>query len=101
MTSPVLFEELTTADGRKVGIATLNTPQTLNGLSLDMCKLLDAQLQAWEDDAQVAFVALRGAGEKSFCAGGDLHGMYRGMQESAGGNAWSNTFAREFFDVEY
>lgn len=101
MTSPVLFDELSTADGRKVGVATLNSPKSLNGLSLDMCKLLAAQLRRWEDDAQVAFVALRGAGEKAFCAGGDLHGMYRGMQENASGQAWDNTYAREFFDVEY
>ncbi|NYT57703.1 enoyl-CoA hydratase/isomerase family protein [Alcaligenaceae bacterium] len=101
MNSPVLFEELDTVDGRKVGLATLNTPQTLNGLSLDMCKLLASQLRQWEDDAQIALVVLRGAGEKAFCAGGDLHGIYKGMQDNSSGQAWDNTYAREFFDVEY
>ncbi|MGB6105994.1 MAG: enoyl-CoA hydratase/isomerase family protein [Pusillimonas sp.] len=101
MTSPVLFEELDTADGRKVGVATLNSPQTLNGLSLDMCKLLAGRLWQWEDDAQIAVVVLRGAGDKAFCAGGDLHGIYKGIQDNASGRAWDNTYAREFFDVEY
>ena len=33
MTAPVLFEERTAANGMRFGIATLNSPQTLNGLS--------------------------------------------------------------------
>ncbi|NYT86053.1 enoyl-CoA hydratase/isomerase family protein [Pollutimonas harenae] len=101
MNSPVLFEELDTADGRKVGLATLNSPQTLNGLSLDMCKLLAARLRQWEDNAQIAMVVLRGAGDRAFCAGGDLHGIYKGMQDNSSGQAWDNVYAREFFDVEY
>src|SRR3546814_104635 len=101
MNSPVLFDELVTADGRKVGLATLNSPQTLNGLSLDMYKLLAAQLRQWEDDTQIAMVVLRGAGDRAFCAGGDLHGIYKGMQDNSSGQAWDNTYAREFFDVEY
>ena len=101
MNSPVLFEELDTADGHKVGLATLNSPQTLNGLSLEMCKLLAAQLKQWEADTSIAMVIMRGAGDKAFCAGGDLHGLYKGMQDNTTGNAWNNTYAREFFDVEY
>lgn len=101
MNSPVLFQELDTASGMRVGIATLNSPQTLNGLSLEMCMLLAGQLRLWADDPDIALVVLNGAGEKAFCAGGDLHGMYKGMLENAGGDAWSNAYAREFFAVEY
>jgi enoyl-CoA hydratase/carnithine racemase len=101
MSSPVLFQELATANGMKIGIATLNRPQTLNGLSLEMCELLANQLKRWESDDSIAFVILEGAGEKAFCAGGDLHGLYKAMQENTTGNAWDNTYAREFFDVEY
>lgn len=101
MTSPVIFEELTTACGRKVGVATLNSPQTLNGLSLDMCKALAARLDQWESDPGIVFAMMRGAGDKSFSAGGDLHGLYKAMQDNPSGNAWANETAREFFDVEY
>src|SRR3546814_15090272 len=66
-----------------------------------MCKLLAAQLRQWEDDTQIAMVVLRGAGDRAFCAGGDLHGIYKGMQDNSSGQAWDNTYAREFFDVEY
>lgn len=101
MNAPVLFQVLDAANNMKVGIATLNSPQTLNGLSLDMCNLLAEQLNEWQDDESIAMVVFRGAGEKAFCAGGDLHGLYKAMQENANGEAWNNTYARKFFDDEY
>ena len=101
MSSSVLFQVLDTVDDMKVGIATLNAPRTLNGLSLDMCRRLSVQLREWEEDAAIALVVLNGAGEKAFCAGGDLHGLYKSMQDNAGGQAWNNAYARDFFDVEY
>jgi len=100
MSPPVLFEEAQAANGLKVGIATLNQPSTLNGLSLEMCDLLGARLHEWEKDDGIALVIIQGAGGKAFCAGGDLHAMYRGMKENTGG-AWDNGYARAFFDSEY
>src|SRR5690606_4707416 len=49
----------------------------------------------------IALVVLRGAGDKAFCAGGDLHAMYQGMLENRSGDAWQDPHAREFFEVEY
>ncbi len=108
--APVLFEERPARDGRRVGIATLNSPKTLNGLSLEMATLLEAQLARWADDASIALVVLQGAGEKAFCAGGDLHGLYRGMQAHAQRDRWhgdafadprGNPHAEAFFGTEY
>jgi enoyl-CoA hydratase/carnithine racemase len=101
MNAPVLFQTLDTASGMKIGIATLNSPKTLNGLSLEMCQLLAARLHEWEGDASVAAVMLHGAGDKAFCAGGDLHGMYKSMLDNTTGDAWQNPYTRQFFDVEY
>lgn len=101
MSSPVLFQELAAQGGMKIGVATLNSPQTLNGLSLDMCRLLGQQLSRWSSDASIAMVIMNGAGEKAFSAGGDLHGLYKAMQENTSGQAWSNVYARKFFDIEY
>ncbi len=96
----VLFEVLST--GRlQVGVATLNRPQTLNGLSLPMCELLHDKLQAWANDPSIAFVILTGSGEKAFCAGGDLHGIYESILQNETGHAWDNPYTRRFFDVEY
>lgn len=101
MSEDVIFEELTSASGHRVGIATLNSPQTLNGLSLDMCEALAERLQVWKRDPTIVTVLLRGAGDKAFCAGGDLHSLYRSMQENTSGNPWDNVYARRFFEVEY
>jgi len=102
--APVLFEERATAHGRRIGIATLNAAKTLNGLSLEMARLLDAQLQAWASDTAVVMVVLQGAGEKAFCAGGDLHGLYRSMLDYRAGDRHDirdNSYASDFFAVEY
>lgn len=103
-TAPVLFEERPAAGGKRIGFATLNAPASLNGLSLAMAQLLDAQLAAWADAADIALVVLQGAGEKAFCAGGDLHSLYRGMRDYAaagGGDIRNNSYAVDFFTTEY
>ncbi|CAM3986675.1 Enoyl-CoA hydratase [Bordetella tumbae] len=101
MTAPVLFEEKTATNGMRVAFATLNAPQTLNGLSLEMVDLLAERLTAWSQDDSVAMVVLQGAGGKAFSAGGDLHGLYHSMQEHQGQGAWANPLARDFFEREY
>jgi enoyl-CoA hydratase/carnithine racemase len=102
--APVLFEERAAGGGRRIGLATLNAPRTLNGLSLEMARLLDAQLHAWAADDAIAVVVLQGAGEKAFCAGGDLHGLYRSMldhRHNGNDDITANTYACDFFSVEY
>ena len=95
MNAPVLFEERACAGGKRIGIATLNQPATLNGLSLAMVDLLADTLDAWAQDAGIALVVLQGAGGKAFCAGGDLHALYRAMRES------DHDAALAFFSREY
>jgi enoyl-CoA hydratase/carnithine racemase len=102
--APVLFEERVAGNGKRIGVATLNAPKTLNGLSLDMARLLDERLRAWAGDEAVALVVLQGAGEKAFCAGGDLHSLYRSMRDyeaSGSGDVRNNAYASDFFSVEY
>src|SRR5690606_1073131 len=85
----------------QVGVATLNRPRTLNGLTLPMCELLYDKLLAWANDPSIAVVILTGAGEKASCAGGDLHGIYESIRQNETGHAWDNPYTRRFFDVEY
>ena len=54
--TPVIFEELITEGGVKIGHATLNKSSALNALNLDMIKLLTPQLEQWEKDSQIAMV---------------------------------------------
>lgn len=61
---------------RNVGVITLNRPQALNALSLEMIRDVTSALLAWRDDAEVVAVVLRGATQEgkgvAFCAGGDI-----------------------------
>ncbi len=101
-TSPVLFERLPAANGAVVGLLTLNVEKTLNALSLEMVDLMQAQLDDWRDDAQIAAVFMRGAGDKAFCAGGDIQALYESMIATPGGpgNA-PYKYAEAFFEREY
>ena len=100
-TAPVLFETLSTQSGYQIGVAWLNQPQALNGLSLEMAQALQAQLNAWEADPLVAVVVLRGSGEKAFCAGGDLQTIYSGLPAVPTHDGWANDYLKTFFRVEY
>jgi enoyl-CoA hydratase/carnithine racemase len=99
----VIFDELPTRDGGRVGIATLNAPKSLNALSLDMARQLDAKLQAWAMDSSIVAVWLEGSGEKAFCAGGDVVALYRSMTEEGEnrGAGRDSLFAETYFTTEY
>ncbi len=58
------------------GLVTLNRPKALNALTRDMCLAMTAQLGAWARDPVVAVVIVQGAGERAFCAGGDIRALY-------------------------
>lgn len=97
--APVLFSEIATAGGHCFGRATLNAPASLNALSLQMVDLLDAQLRAWATDSQIAGVWLDAAGDKAFCAGGDVVGLYRAIKATPQGEVPAEPAA--FFEREY
>lgn len=71
MSDPVLF------DARPDGIAvlTLNRPDTRNALSLEIREALFAAWDRFERDPALRVAILTGAGDKAFCAGGDLKEM--------------------------
>ncbi len=77
-----------------IGQLTLNRPAGLNAITLGMVRSLAQQLQAWEDDPQVYAVVLRGAGEKAFCAGGDIRSLYDSFKSG-------DTLHQDFFVEEY
>ncbi|KLK94847.1 3-hydroxyisobutyryl-CoA hydrolase [Microvirga vignae] len=56
----------------QAGVITLNRPQALNALTLTMVREMHQALDAWAKDPQVTRVIVQGAGEKAFCAGGDI-----------------------------
>jgi enoyl-CoA hydratase len=67
----ILFEKR----GR-IGLIILNRPKALNALTLGMVNLMHAQLKVWAGDPAVSAVVITGAGERGFCAGGDIRALY-------------------------
>lgn len=92
----VVFETATTDNGRLIGFATLNAPKSLNALNFEMISLLEPQLQQWDKDDNIALVVLKGAGEKAFCAGGDVVSLHKAMSEGK-----PSSLVEEFFTQEY
>lgn len=89
MTAEILFDVR-----NHVGFITLNRPAALNALSWSMVVPMYEQLRAWANDRSVHAVLVQGAGEKAFCAGGDI----RSMRESI---LSGSELHRRFFDDEY
>lgn len=64
-------EVLIARDG-VAGVLTLNRPKALNALTHGMVRDIAGALTQWADDAGVARIIIRGAGDRAFCAGGDI-----------------------------
>ena len=86
------------AAGAAIGRLTLNSPATLNALTREMVDRIQGALDSWRDDAQVAMVAIDGAGEKAFCAGGDVQALHASAVAAPGGPCAD---AESFFEREY
>ncbi len=91
--SDVVFQTL---EGRKgsIGLITLNRPERLNALNQSMCIAIHAQLTIWAEIDAIKAVVIRGAGERAFCAGGDIRALY----QSRDGD---HEIGRQFFRHEY
>jgi enoyl-CoA hydratase len=81
-------------DGR-VGRIVLNRPKALNAIDLPMIRACARALAEWRDDPHVHAVVIEGAGDRAFCAGGDVRAL---RQYELDGEHWR---AEEFFREEY
>ncbi|MGO1887418.1 MAG: enoyl-CoA hydratase/isomerase family protein, partial [Halomonas sp.] len=75
--SSVLFTEHPTDDGHVIGEVKLNAERSLNALTLEMIELMLPRLKEWAIDERVVAILLDSAGEKAFCAGGDVVNLYK------------------------
>src|SRR5712675_2834843 len=87
--------------GCEGGIATvtLNRPQALNAFTLDMYRRFDPILRAWAEDSGVKAVLIRGAGERAFCAGGDVRAIYEAGRGLSGDRSLTFVFFREEYEL--
>jgi enoyl-CoA hydratase len=89
MIDEALFEQRGAA-----GVITLNRPKALNALTQDMCLRIKAQLERWAKDPNIKGVVIRGAGERAFCAGGDIRALYESGKAGT-------PYALDFYRDEY
>ena len=64
-----------------IGLITLNRPEAINALSLDMVLRLSKILNEWAADSKIEAVAIRGTDKNgnfgNFCAGGDIRFFHK------------------------
>ena len=92
----LIVDTLRCQDDTEIGYITLNSPETLNSLTLDMVNEISDLLDQWEFDPKIKMILISGAGEKAFCAGGDIRALYESMCSPEG-----PIFAETFFESEY
>jgi enoyl-CoA hydratase len=87
--------------GRKGGLAilTINRPQALNALTLDNYRRFDPTLRDWAADPSVHAVVVRGAGDRAFCAGGDVRAVYEAGRGIGGDPSLTAVFFREEYEL--
>lgn len=76
-----------------VGTLTLNRPRALNAIDIGMVRAVRDALERWRGDSDVQRVALRGAGDRGFCAGGDVRALREAVESGRPGDA--EMFLRE------
>ncbi len=77
----------------RVAIVTLNRPRALNALSHEMIGQLAGAFERCRADDAIVAVILRGAGEKAFCAGGDIRALHDAARS---GTPWLSFFVDEY-----
>lgn len=82
----------------RAGVIVLNHPTALNALTLTMVRLIAAALDEWEGDGAVDRIVVLGAGERAFCAGGDIRRLYD--LGRAGDHDEQLTFWREEYQLD-
>lgn len=95
----VLVEEIKTQCGMfAIGRLTLNKPKALNALDLEMATIMLDALVKWQERNDIVSIVVDAAGDKAFCAGGDIVSMYNAMLEAKGEIP---PFLEDFFKTEY
>jgi enoyl-CoA hydratase/carnithine racemase len=83
-------------DGR-IGRILLNRPKALNAIDLPMIRACARALADWRGDPHVHAVVIEGAGDRAFCAGGDIRALRQ--YELDGEHHRAEAFFREEYEL--
>ncbi|MCZ6619414.1 MAG: enoyl-CoA hydratase/isomerase family protein, partial [Gammaproteobacteria bacterium] len=99
--SPVLLYEHAVNNGMVVVEARLHAEATLNSLSLEMIKILSGALSGWALRDEVVALLITSAGNRAFCAGGDIQALYYSMLNNHTSGEAVDEYPYQFFEHEY
>ena len=91
-------DEVIFTEENGVGIITLNRPERLNALTYSMVQLINLNLNSWETNNNINCIIIEGAGDRSFCAGGDVVKLRKEVLAEGGP---PTNLSRSFFYDEY
>ena len=91
-------DEVIFTEENGVGIITLNRPERLNALTYSMVQLINQNLNSWETNNNINCIIIEGAGDRSFCAGGDVVKLRKEVLAEGGP---PTNLSRSFFYDEY
>ena len=77
-----------------LGHITLNRPKALNALTYAMCEKITKLLLEWQNNSEIGAVLIDGAGDRAFCAGGDVILLHDSGKAG-------DSRAEEFWRIEY
>jgi enoyl-CoA hydratase/carnithine racemase len=83
----------------RIGVITLNRPEKLNALNVEMFESIATHLDLWENDPAVDVVVIRSAVDRAFSAGGDLRILHDIFQQYPREEAYQRF--DDFFAFEY
>lgn len=81
-----------------LGHICLNRPKALNALTLDMIRSITKALKEFSHNTEIKSVLISGAGDKAFCAGGDVKSLW---EEGQSGKITPTDHQAAFFKEEY
>jgi enoyl-CoA hydratase/carnithine racemase len=96
LSSPMATQEVVPFDGHLFRQLTLNRQKALNAVNLPMIRELHRYFNEYEPNSKIHAIVLRGAGDRAFCAGGDVKALYDFAQKDD-----TRADAFQFFAEEY
>lgn len=76
MVQEISGKYITFQEKGSVGHVILNRPESLNALNMEMIRGLSFALSKWQGRDHIKTIFIEGAGDRAFCAGGDIKGFY-------------------------
>ncbi len=79
----------------------LNRAAKLNSLNGSMIRKIALRLLEWEKSDMANVVVMKGAGDKAFCAGGDVAAIAVASQAGPEGQKWSSDYFAEEYKLDH